>query len=156
MNVGAGVRTSEILRQSGKCLQILQISLLQIAFERGYRRMQFVKDEDKFAAGMKRQMAGSRSWLHLHPGRHACKQLSASCIETKDHNFVRSQIARVSELVSWIQHYTVCMRSFLTVSVYARALILFHVPSFAQTAVALDRKNCHVASGVIRNQNKPA
>src|SRR3954470_11011756 len=102
MNVGAGVRTSEILRQSGKCLQLLQTSLLWIPFERGYRRMQFAKDEDKFAAGMKCQMAGSRSWLDLHPGRRACKQPSAWRIETKDHNFVRSQIARVSELVSWI------------------------------------------------------
>src|SRR2546421_10197501 len=105
---------------------------------------------------MKRQMTRSRSWLDLHPGRRACKQLSAPCIETKDHNFVRSQIARVSELVSWIQHYAVCMRSLLTVPVYARALELFHVRSFAQTAVALDRENRHVAACVIRNQNKPA
>src|SRR5437764_12511103 len=114
MNVGAGVRTSEILRQSGKCLQHLQTSLLWIPFERGYRRMQFIKDEDKFAAGMKRQMAGARSWLDLHPGRRTCKQLSASCIETKDHHFVRSQIARIRELGSWITYDAASRPSFLT------------------------------------------
>src|SRR3989440_10241998 len=118
--------------------------------------MQFVKDRYDFAVGVKRQRAGSRSWLDLHPGRRTCKQLSASCIETKDHNFVSSQIARVSELVSWIQHYAVCMRSFLTVPVYARALILFHVRSFAYTTVALEGEDRHVSSSVIRNQNKPA
>src|SRR5256714_10625928 len=101
-------------------------------------------------------MTWARARLDLHPGRRTCKQLSASCIETKDHDFVRSQIARVSELVSWIQHYAVCMRSFLSVSVYARALILFHVCSCAQTSVALDREDRNVSSSVIRNQNKPA
>src|SRR5437660_7537479 len=101
-------------------------------------------------------MTWARARLDLHPGRRTCKQLPALCIETKDHNFVRPQIARVSELVSWIQHYAVCMRSFLTVSVYARALILFHVRSFAQTAVALDREDRHISSSVVRDQNKPA
>src|SRR6266851_3551320 len=48
------------------------------------------------------------------------------------------------------------MRTFLTLPVYARAPALLHIRSLAQTAVALCRENRHVASGVIRYQNKPA
>src|SRR6266852_7641528 len=48
------------------------------------------------------------------------------------------------------------MRTFLTLAVYARSPALLHIRMLAQTAVALDRENRHVASGVIRYQNIPA
>src|SRR5438552_8672007 len=48
------------------------------------------------------------------------------------------------------------MRAFLTLPVYARAMRLPHIRSIAQTAVALNRENCDVASGVIRYQYKSA
>src|SRR6266480_1342751 len=46
--------------------------------------------------------------------------------------------------------------TFLTLPVYARALILLHIGRLTQTAVALNRENRHVAASVIRDQNKPA
>ena len=48
------------------------------------------------------------------------------------------------------------MWSFLTLSIYARTLILLHVRSFAQTPVATYRKNSNVASRIIGYQNKSA
>src|SRR6266850_7847715 len=118
--------------------------------------MQFVKHEDVFAAGIKSEMARSRPWLHLHPGRFTWQQLSVSSVEAENHNLVCSQIARVGEPVRGIKHDTMGMRAFLTLPVYARAPALLHIRSLAQTAVALNREDRHVASGVIRYQNKLA
>src|SRR5207237_7221159 len=60
------------------------------------------------------------------------------------------------EAVGWIKHDAVGMRTFLTFMVCARAPVLLHIRRLAQTAVALNRENRYVASGVIRYQNKPA
>ena len=118
--------------------------------------MQFVKHKDVAAAVIKSQVARSRAGLHLHPGLFTWQQLSVSCVETKYHYSVGSEIARVRKPVGWIKHDAMCMRAFLTFPVDAQALILLRICTFAQTAVAVNWENRHVASGVICDQNKSA
>src|SRR5713101_3590417 len=151
VDVGTRVRSREILRQGSYCLQLCQTSLPGIARKRGYRRVQFVKHENVLGVGRKSQMARACSRLDLHPGLFVRQQLSVSRVKAENHDLVRSQIALIGEPVGWVKHDTVRVRTFLTLPVYARAPALLHIRSLAQTAVALNRKNRHVASGVIRD-----
>src|SRR5689334_16133713 len=48
------------------------------------------------------------------------------------------------------------MRAFLAFRVWTRTMSLLHITRFAQTAVRADRKNCCVATHIVRSQNKSA
>jgi hypothetical protein len=103
---------------------------------------------------MKSQVAWARPRLDLHPRLFGWTQLSASCVKTKNHDLVCTQIARVREPVRLIKHKAMRVRTLLTLLVYARTMGLLHIDRRAQTAVALCGQYHDVASNVIGYQNE--